>query len=444
MNRHYWYYRFLADVAWWNNTVSDIESSMKNLLLELTEDTGVAFGLLASERGAGQNFSVDISSGVAYDTSGRRLFNSGTTNVPFTTDALGNAVTCTGGGNSRVVSVYAYYSMVDSVPVVDGFSNVVQTVGTESIEFRLYQGTIATTGTQVPAANPNNGGVLLAHVTIATGDSTIATADCNNVPRDRLSPWPRSFETDQHLRVYSTGNATWDGASVITSAAINVHCMDKYGATKTGTIAAGTFALSDGQCLILRLDRSNTGIVYASVTYGSMAAAKYAITAESNLGVTDYLHKDDIIIFRRRGTNLEIPFLKRYIPTPSLFTLGKDCQDLSEATSGKVQTTDATITDLLTIAVAQGEAYMVEAMVVARKTDGTQFGAWKIVGLFHRNSASNVTQDGLTSVLMGEVSDTYSCEFAADTGNQTIDLRVTGKAATTINWSGSCKALRVT
>jgi hypothetical protein len=443
MDRHYWYYRFLVDVAWWNNTIADIEAAIKNLILDLTEDTGVAYGMVVSERGAGQNFSVDISSGVAYDTLGKRIFNSGTFNLPFVNDALGSPVQCTGGGNSRVVSIYAYYKMVNTMPTTDGFGATVQTLGTESVEFKLYQGTIATTGTQVPAANPNDGGVLICHVTITTGDSTIATADCNNVPRDRLSPWPRALETDKHLRIWSTGVATWNGASVVLSAAVNIHCMDKTGAAKTGTLPAATYNLSDGQCLVLRLDRSNTGITYTVVTYGVMAAGKYAIALESAVGSTDYYSRDDIILFRRRGTILEIPIKGLYYNNPSFFTIGLGAHEPRVTAASTGNTSNATPTVVGSIPVAEGEVYTVEATISARQSTGANRGSWKLMGSFYRNTAGNVTANGLAAEVYGQVSDTYSVDLVANTVNQTIDIQVTGKAATSVNWSTIMQGLRV-
>ncbi len=300
MNRHYWYYRFLADVDWLNDFIDDIEDYFKSLVTEFSEEPGVVSGMVVSERGAGQNFSVDVSSGSAYDSAGQRIYNSATTNVPFTTDALGATVECTGGGNERIVSVYAYYNVDNTDPAVDGNGATVQTVGTETVSFELRQGAIAAAGAAVAAANPNDGGVLLANVTIATGDLTISTSNCNNAVKDRFYLYPRSLENDNQLRIYSTHPVYFSGTGVQASAAINIHCKDSDGNIKTGTIAAGTLALSDGQCLVVRLDRSNTGITYGSIAYASLAAGSYSIVAESSIGVTNSIHRDDVILFRRR------------------------------------------------------------------------------------------------------------------------------------------------
>lgn len=187
MDRHNWYYRFLADTDWLDDHHDDIEDSIWNLLLELTEDTGVVYGLDVSERGVGANFSVDVSSGVAYDTYGRRIINSSTTNVEFDEDENGDPIEVVSSGNERIVSVYAYYNTTDSDPAIDGFGNTVYQVTTEDVDFKLYQGTEATASTATPAANPGDGGVLLANVTIAYSDTTVDDAEIDTSVKEELT-----------------------------------------------------------------------------------------------------------------------------------------------------------------------------------------------------------------------------------------------------------------
>ena len=187
MDKHNWYYRFLADTDWLDDHHEDIEGSIWNQLLELTEDTGVVYGLDVSERGAGPNFSVDVSSGVAYDTYGRRIVNTATTNVEFDTDESGADVEVVSTGNERIVSVYAYYNTTDSDPAIDGFGNTVYQITSEDVEFKIYQGTEATASTATPAPNPGDGGVLLANVTIAYGDTTVDDAEIDTSVQELLT-----------------------------------------------------------------------------------------------------------------------------------------------------------------------------------------------------------------------------------------------------------------
>lgn len=187
MDKHNWYYRFLADTDWLESHHGDIDNALWNFMLEITENTGVVYGLDVSERGAGANFSIDVSSGVAYDTYGRRIINNATTNVPFDQDAEGADVEVTTSGNERIVSVYAYYHTTDSSPAIDGFGNTVYEETSEDVEFKLYQGAEATAGTATPAPNPGDGGVLLAHVTIAYSDITVENAEIDTSVQEQLT-----------------------------------------------------------------------------------------------------------------------------------------------------------------------------------------------------------------------------------------------------------------
>ena len=187
MDKHNWYYRFLADTDWLESHHGDIDNALWNFMLEITENTGVVYGLDISERGAGANFSIDVGSGVAYDTYGRRILNNATTNVPFDQDADGDDVEVATGGNERIVSVYAYYHTTDSSPAIDGFGDTVYEETSEDVEFKLYQGAEAVAGTAIPAPNPGDGGVLLAHVTIAYGDITVEDAEIDTSVQEQLT-----------------------------------------------------------------------------------------------------------------------------------------------------------------------------------------------------------------------------------------------------------------
>ena len=96
-----------------------------------------------------------------------------------------------------------------------------------------------------------------------------------------------------------------------------------------------------------------------------------------------------------------------------------------------VQVTDAVETDIATISVAEGDFFHVRASCVGRKTDGSKFSSWSLIGKFYRNTAGDVTQFGDLTHIEEEASNEAAWNFtlAADTGNQTIDIRVTGENA---------------
>lgn len=189
MDRVNWYYKFLADVDWLESYTAAIERTDRALVLALTGQTGVASGFDVTEKGGGQNFSVDISAGSGYDPSGRRFFSESTQNLPFIEDELGDPIQVVGVGNARIVAVYAHYALVD-VPgseVIDGFGMQVFTLEDELVSFHLYQGAEDTLGSELPPADPGNDMVLLAYVQIRQGDLTIANADIDESVKQYLS-----------------------------------------------------------------------------------------------------------------------------------------------------------------------------------------------------------------------------------------------------------------
>lgn len=184
-----WYYKFLADVPWLNDFMASIERTDRALVLALTGETGVASGFDVTQKGGGQNFSVDISAGTGYDPSGVRFFSATTQNLPFVEDEFGDPIQVVGIGKARTVAIYAHSVLVDKpgTETIDGFGLLVFTVQEELVEFHLYQGAEANIGDEVPPADPGNDMVLLAYVQIRQGDLTVANADIDNTVKQYLS-----------------------------------------------------------------------------------------------------------------------------------------------------------------------------------------------------------------------------------------------------------------
>ena len=99
-----------------------------------------------------------------------------------------------------------------------------------------------------------------------------------------------------------------------------------------------------------------------------------------------------------------------------------------------LQTTDATTTDIFSISVAEGENVYVEARISARESGGGNRANYKLFGCFYRNSSGNVTQQGDTFIDEISSDETWDVDLIADTTAQTIDIRCTGKASTTVDW----------
>jgi len=104
------------------------------------------------------------------------------------------------------------------------------------------------------------------------------------------------------------------------------------------------------------------------------------------------------------------------------------------------QTTDDTVTDLTAVPIEEGEVVSIEVDVVGLEGDQSNRAAYKLAGLFYRNTAGNVTQQGATTSISTIESDAnWNCDLVADAGNQTIDVTVLGALATTVDWSGTIK-----
>jgi hypothetical protein len=105
-----------------------------------------------------------------------------------------------------------------------------------------------------------------------------------------------------------------------------------------------------------------------------------------------------------------------------------------------VQTTDATVTTLDSFTLASNTAVTVAWMVTALKSDRTQAAGYSVLATF-RNNGGTVSQVGTTEVTPKEDDSTWDCTI--DNATTTIRLRITGKAATTIQWTAIMTRLDV-
>jgi hypothetical protein len=105
--------------------------------------------------------------------------------------------------------------------------------------------------------------------------------------------------------------------------------------------------------------------------------------------------------------------------------------------TGAVQTTDATQTTLHTLTLADNTTYAVSVTVAGRDTAGTERCSYIRYVQAHRQGGGGATISAITTPFSVESDAGLDCTYTVS-GN---DLRVsiTGKAGTTINWSGSIK-----
>lgn len=116
--------------------------------------------------------------------------------------------------------------------------------------------------------------------------------------------------------------------------------------------------------------------------------------------------------------------------------LGKMKTGLTTERYTKTLTTPSdTPADIDAISVIEDRVVDVEAVVIARKADGSERGVYHLEGVFYRNTGGDVIQQGNTaSFLIRRSTSALAVDIVPDTGNQTVDVRVTGLAATTVKW----------
>jgi len=104
-----------------------------------------------------------------------------------------------------------------------------------------------------------------------------------------------------------------------------------------------------------------------------------------------------------------------------------------------VQTTDATVTTLDSFTLASGTAVIWTAVITAINTTGSQAAMYVRTAGF-RNNAGTVSQVGATQASV-TLEDDVAWDATIDFTGTTPRIRVTGKAATTLQWS--CTSQRV-
>lgn len=139
---------------------------------------GVAQGLVATQHAPTPDLTIDITAGTAYDSNGQRIEIGSAQTLNLAVDSDSNSTAVGVGGNSKVLSVFLFAQRTLSDPRVDGNSNTVQFSRAESFEFKVVQGSEATTGAETPPSLEVDK-VLLCDVTIDFGQTQIFDADIN-------------------------------------------------------------------------------------------------------------------------------------------------------------------------------------------------------------------------------------------------------------------------
>jgi len=109
-------------------------------------------------------------------------------------------------------------------------------------------------------------------------------------------------------------------------------------------------------------------------------------------------------------------------------------------------TADATATVVAAVHMNEGEVKQFFAEAVARNSDGSVVGSFRIAALFYRNASGDVTITGATQDIatIFTAASTITFDLVANATDQTVEAKVTGEAGVTFNWKVTVTSTTVT
>lgn len=180
-NRRDFFFRQRVTEAELDEAFTELEKASQTLAADLGV-VGVVANAVVSQHGPVADLSVDVSGpGMAFDSSGQRIFFSALQNVSLSNDDGGVSTAVSTTGQEKVVSIFVKFDRALSDPRVDGNSLTVFFRRDESFKFLVVQGAQASTGTAVPPALRSDA-VLLADVSRTFGQTQILS---NNIVTTR-------------------------------------------------------------------------------------------------------------------------------------------------------------------------------------------------------------------------------------------------------------------
>ena len=111
--------------------------------------------------------------------------------------------------------------------------------------------------------------------------------------------------------------------------------------------------------------------------------------------------------------------------------------------SGRLTTTDATVTTILTLDIEDNAAYRVTVEVLARQTNAANRAAYVREFLVYREAAGAATQEGSTLARVTDIESNAAWDVTVDVTGNTARVRVTGAVGATINWQADAVVRKV-
>lgn len=170
MERKFFYFKQPVAYGELNAAFDGVENALDALVVDYGIN-GLITGMQVLQHGAG-DLTVNVNAGVAYDSNGKRIALAVLQNLNCAVDYLNVNTAVSGGGNTKVLSVFAVFERTLSDARTDGLGNTVYFEQAESFALEVHQGTEAVSPSPV-ALIP--GKVLLADITIGHTTTTILT-----------------------------------------------------------------------------------------------------------------------------------------------------------------------------------------------------------------------------------------------------------------------------
>ena len=174
MNLYNWYYLQLVSEAHLDQGFAWAEQAVQDLAAD-NELIGLLTGGSITEQSPTPDLTVDAAALTATSSTGERIRVPTTQMLDVSLDYLGSSTAVASGGNTKIVSVFAYFDRSLSDPKTDGNSTTVMFQMSESYAFKVVQGAESASTPTPPALEV--GKVLLADITLAYGQTQIQTVD---------------------------------------------------------------------------------------------------------------------------------------------------------------------------------------------------------------------------------------------------------------------------
>lgn len=284
-----YYYRQKVTEAELDQGFALLETADRALSVDLVL-AGVVSGLAVTQHATPQNLTVDITAGVAYDKLGERVNVGAPQTVNCAIDEGSVSTAVAGGGNSKILSVFAKFTRNLSDPRLDGNAVTVYFSEAESFQFVVRQGA---EGVSPAAPALDSTLILLADITITFGQTQIINSNISTARREDLivvSSSPRSLRGNNIKSTFSSLLGFYNNH---VTAVADRHSATAIDGTATGNwadatnVAAGTvqamlaeivsdLAATTGDVKVGTPGRAGTPVALGSGTIGSQIVALLA------------------------------------------------------------------------------------------------------------------------------------------------------------------------